>query len=176
MAQTLARPNRYPANCIRCNARIPAGDGLLARTDDGSWAADHPEDCPPKATPAQPVVIARASEDGIYRTADGTIYKVQIAKRGSGHLYAKRLTVSPCADGAACGHPTVVQPNGTHMHGHFDYAPGVIHTLRADQKLPHDQAARYGQMYGICCACGADLTDENSIKRGIGPVCAKYFD
>lgn len=33
--------------------------------------------------------------------------------------------------------------------------------------------ARYGQMIGVCGACGLTLTDEVSRARGIGPVCAK---
>lgn len=153
MSTTLARPNRYAASCVRCGARIAGGAGLLARTDDGTWAADHDGPCPER-----PTIIAtpvrRVDHDGIYRDEDGTIWKVQEARQGSGRLYAKRL-----------------DEDGT-----FTYVPGAIHTLRADQRMTAEQAREYGALYGRCCACGRDLTDEDSIARGIGPVCArKYF-
>lgn len=32
-----------------------------------------------------------------------------------------------------------------------------------------------GQQTGICCVCGAELTDPNSIAAGIGPYCAAGF-
>jgi len=35
-----------------------------------------------------------------------------------------------------------------------------------------DEAARYGRLYGRCMVCGRTLTDEGSIERGIGPICA----
>jgi hypothetical protein len=35
-----------------------------------------------------------------------------------------------------------------------------------------EQAAEFGALYGICCNCGRDLTDETSIFHGYGPVCA----
>jgi len=92
------------------------------------------------------------TEDGMYRTPDGTVYKVQIAKQGSGNLYAKRLVIE---DG----------------HGSFEYAPGAVRQLQADWKMTLEQAKEFGQLYGICCKCGADLTDEGSIAAGIGPIC-----
>lgn len=177
MSRTLTTPNRYPAACIRCRGRIPAGEGLLARDDNDRWAADHIGECPPKPMNiATPQPVAKVQQDGIYRTADGTIYKVQIAKQGSGNLYAKRLDVTECASGPHCPHPTITDENGTHFHGHFTYAAGAIHTLRADQRLNDTDARAFGKLYGICCACGADLTDETSIANGIGPICGrKYF-
>lgn len=180
MTQTLTRPNRYPATCIRCTGRIEAGDGLLARTEDGKWAADHPADCPPKPMAiAHPQPVARVQQDGIYVTADGTIYKVQIAKQGSGNLYAKRLNLTPCTDPACarCDGSGVMPDAATPcMKGRFVYAAGAVHTLRADQRMSEQDARAFGALYGICCACSADLTDERSIAAGIGPICgAKYF-
>lgn len=173
MTTTLARPNRYAARCIRCNGHIPAGDGLLARRDDGSWAADHPGDCPERpAAAARPVQLV--THDGIYRTDDGTIYKVIHARQGSGRLYAKRLDVTRCQL-ADCPHPTITQPDDSHMHGHFTYVAGAIHQLRDDQRLTETEAAAFGRLYGVCVACGADLTDETSIARGLGPICASRF-
>lgn len=91
------------------------------------------------------------TEDGIY-LHDGEVYKVQVAKQGSGRLYAKRLQ-----DGA------------------FIYAPGAVRHLSADERMTLERAQEYGRLYGICCRCGAELTDEVSIEAGIGPICATKF-
>lgn len=174
MTTTTTRPNAYPANCIRCGTRIAAGAGNLARNTAGKWAADHNGDCP---TPPAPAAAAaqRVNHDGIYRAPDGTIYKVQEARTTNGALYAKRLDVAACPIGTRCGHPTVTDDTGTHFHGHFTYAPGAIHTLAADMRLTLEEAAAFGKLYGVCCACGRDLTDETSIARGIGPICGGRF-
>jgi len=106
----------------------------------------------PIAAPlAAPVKSTAVTEDGMY-LKDGVVFKVQIAKQDSGRLYAKRLG-----------------------QGGFEYAPGAINTLRAEHKMSLDQAKEYGKLYGVCCQCGKDLTDENSIAAGIGPVCARKF-
>lgn len=174
-AQTLTRPNRYPAACVRCGQRIEADQGLLARTADGKWAADHPADCPPSKPMYVAQPVERVAQDGIYRNpADGTIHKVQIAKQGSGNLYAKRLDVTPTGTCGGCedcdGEDACTIYSGT-----FRYAAGAINLLRADQRMTEAQARAFGKLYGICCACGADLTDERSIEAGIGPVCGKRY-
>ena len=33
----------------------------------------------------------------------------------------------------------------------------------------------HGKLSGRCCSCGRDLTDPESIERGIGPICAGKF-
>lgn len=96
--------------------------------------------------PAAPV---EQVTEGMYRIADGTVFKVQKAVHGSGNLYAKRLT----EDG-------------------FEYAPGAIRTLTVADKMTLDEAKAWGVLYGTCCVCGRTLTDEQSIAAGIGPVCA----
>jgi hypothetical protein len=78
------------------------------------------------------------------------IFKVQ-SSQTSGHLYAKELT----SDG-------------------WSYLPGGA-TLLATQgasRLTAETAERYGKLYGVCAICGRTLTNEESIERGIGPVCA----
>ncbi len=87
---------------------------------------------------------------GMYRK-DGQIYKVQIAVHGSGKPYAKRLLEG----------------------GGFEYAQGVVRQLNPSEMMTLAEAKEFGALYGVCCVCGATLTDENSIAAGIGPVCAK---
>ena len=103
---------------------------------------------------AMPKANARpaAVEQGMYQTADGAIYRVQ-ASRQTGHLYAKRLNLA----------------------GGFDYEQGAIRKLSATDKMSLEVAMAFGVATGLCCVCGAFLTDAKSVAQGIGPVCAKKF-
>ena len=40
---------------------------------------------------------------------------------------------------------------------------------------PASSAIAYGKRWGKCSVCARDLTDEASIAKGIGPVCATRF-
>jgi hypothetical protein len=91
--------------------------------------------------------------EGMYRTEDGTIYKVQVAHHGTGKLYAKKLV----QEGDAW---------------RFEYERGAIYRLTASDKMTLEEAKAFGALYGTCCVCGRTLTDEESIAAGIGPVCA----
>lgn len=96
--------------------------------------------------------IARTSavtEAGMYRTADGTIYRVQ-ASRGSSRLYAKKLG----------------------ERGGFTYEAGAIFRISPADRMSLAEAMAFGVASGVCCVCGAELTDPRSVSRGIGPVCA----
>lgn len=100
---------------------------------------------------------SKVTEDGMYQTSDGTVYKVQIAKNGSGRLYAKQLTEHKTEDGSSWS---------------FEYVSGAIGRLTPADKMSLEQAQEFGKLYGVCCRCAADLTDEKSIEAGIGPICA----
>jgi hypothetical protein len=56
-------------------------------------------------------------------------------------------------------------------------APDVLTALlQAIEADPERAAVLYGKASGNCSICGRDLTDPESIERGIGPICAgKYF-
>lgn len=107
--------------------------------------------------PAAPAPAATGVVEGMHKVGD-TIYKVQRAVHGSGHLYAKVLHQDE--DGS----------------WHFEYAAGAIMRLSADTLMPLEEAKRFGQLYGVCCVCGRTLTDETSIAEGIGPICGSRFD
>lgn len=85
---------------------------------------------------------------------EGSIVKVQRAVHGSGNLYAKRLVIDEAS-----------------QSGSFVYEAGLIRKLRESDRLTKERAAELGHLYGMCIVCGATLTDEKSIERGIGPVC-----
>ncbi len=103
-------------------------------------------------------------DKGIYRTAAGDIFKVQISRQ-SGHPYAKRL--QPIGGQR-------LSEAGERVQWEFVYAPGAIYALQPEMQMTLAEAKAFGIQYGICCVCGAFLKDAASVERGIGPVCRKY--
>lgn len=108
---------------------------------------------------------------------------------------AKRLTlrfaginVKPSRDGAALW----ITSQSEKEEGRYGLQPkylGKVTRTGMDSRLPADvqsvltQAAtdpltaaiRYGQVSGECSCCGRELTDPQSIERGIGPICAAKY-
>lgn len=163
------RPNQYQKACNRCGAQVGVGSGRIEK-EGGKWQTYHLDGQCPAGAP-QAVI----QQDGFYyleREGERpTIYKVQIAKQGSGNLYAKRLipamdmhdddcTIEVLA-GRPCGHKAEWVYEGR--------APLSLPLQRLDLA----KAQKFGSLYGVCMRCGADLTDEKSIERGIGPICYK---
>lgn len=96
-------------------------------------------------------------EAGMYLVGE-TIYKVYKAVHGSGKMCAKELVID--GEGSA----------------HFEYRGLASRFVQsAAQRMTLEQAKEFGAIYGVCCQCGATLTDEKSIEAGIGPVCASKF-
>lgn len=104
-----------------------------------------------------------AATEGMYRTSEGRIFKVQRAVNGSGNLYAKELKRD-----VAVGNVFGAVDQGRWK---FVYSPGTIRKLRLEDKMTVDQAREFGALYGTCMICGRTLTDETSIAHGIGPIC-----
>lgn len=93
------------------------------------------------------------------------IVKIQRAVHGSGNLYGKRLLAPESPDGSKWK---------------FEFESGLIRQMVQlyrqgveVAKLTPERAKEFGHLYGICCVCGATLTDEKSIAAGIGPVCGR---
>lgn len=105
----------------------------------------------PRAAKAAPVELAA----GMYRVAD-VVYKVQ-KSRQSGRMYAKRLVVHSAGDAS------------------FEYDSGAVRKITPEDMMSLEDAKEFGHVYGVCCNCGATLTDEVSISEGIGPVCKRKF-
>lgn len=108
----------------------------------------------PKAMSSVSVKISELAL-GMYRTQDGTIYRVH-ESRESGRHYAKRMEYDLFSD----------KPR-------FVYEKGAIAKLSDDDRMTLAEAKAWGMETGFCCVCGAFLTDEKSVANGIGPVCAK---
>lgn len=83
--------------------------------------------------------------EGMYKVGD-KVYKVKRSQ--AGYLYALALT----EDG-------------------FQFNRGAIRNIKPEHRLTLDQAKEYGRQTGQCCVCGTGLTNETSVREGIGPVC-----
>lgn len=110
----------------------------------------------PRQLPQGSVHEAKTELEAGFYVIDRQVYKVIRAVHGSGHLYAKKLMV-----------PATYEERGRWVH-----APGAMRELREfGVQLTLQVAQELGQLYGMCVKCGATLTDEESIERGMGPVC-----
>jgi len=110
------------------------------------------------ATPADRGIVP-----GMYRLANGDIFKVQASREDKTRLYAKALT--------PIGGRRLTETDET-VAFEFTYAAGAIHQLTAADRMSVDDAKAFGLKFGVCCVCGKTLTDAKSVARGIGPVCA----
>ncbi len=107
------------------------------------------------ARPARVVNPNPVTEVGMYRDADGVVFRVK-RSRESGNLYAMRF-----------------HPEAQVRSERFTYERGGIYRLSATQRMSVEQAQELGVRFGICCVCGAELTVTENVERGIGPVCAQ---
>jgi hypothetical protein len=97
---------------------------------------------------AKRAVVAPHTEPGFY-VHDDDVYVV-IQNKAKTNVYAKRMNLA---------------------YGRWEYAPGAA--ARLTERLTVEQAAALGHLHGRCVLCGAELSDPESVQRGIGPVCAK---
>lgn len=110
----------------------------------------------PKATPAAPAEPTLSYEDyeaieGIH-VIDGAYLKLQHNLRHDAH-YVKVWTGSEW------------EYDGKRLLGRLSEAT----------RLTREQAKEWGDLYGTCCHCGRELTDEDSLKDSMGPWCAKKY-
>ena len=137
---------------VRSDLEARIADGTLDKS-----RASHAIDTLRSAPKTAPKPVAASLDEGVYRK-DGVIFRVH-RSRESGNLYAKRLEFDLFGGS---------KPR-------FVYAKGAITALAPTHKMSRDEAKAFGVETGICCVCGAFLTDEKSVSEGIGPVCAKRF-
>lgn len=143
------KPNRYGGKCGACSQWVEAGAGWLTGSP-GKWGVLHAnwEDggCSTGAPEDRGYDRDGGPEPapGMYRQPSGRIVKVQLS-RTSGKPYAKTV-------------------DGEYLGGGRELA-GLV-------RLTLDEAKAYGRETGVCCVCGATLTNPESIAAGIGPWCA----
>lgn len=100
-------------------------------------------------------------EDGIYKDAGGTFWKVYHTIHGNNTQVAKRLVIIPVA-----GDPI------TYTY-EFEYVgKRGLKGLTADMRLDEAAAKEFGMIYGFC-VFGHPLNRDESLHVGYGPTCAK---
>jgi hypothetical protein len=93
-------------------------------------------------------------EIGMYRKADGTMYRAYAGREHSDRILAKRLI-----------------PTGADTWG-FEYAGLASRFVVAAERMTLAEAKAWGAQFGTCCVCSALLTDPSSVQAGIGPICS----
>lgn len=53
--------------------------------------------------------------------------------------------------------------------------PEIRALLEEFEANPLQAAMKYGKLSGRCCSCGREITADDSIEAGIGPICAQKF-
>ena len=102
---------------------------------------------------------------GVYQLPTGEIYVVKPNKEHS-HVYAKKLIEVSSRR---------LTESGQYVDFDFEYEKGAIWKLRPEYLMTFDQAKQLMIRYGRCIVCGRRLKVAESVERGIGPVCIKYF-
>jgi hypothetical protein len=132
-------------------------DGLLATLTSPAMASALIDSLKAAPRPEQATSKSTELEDGIYRNTAGEIFKVYHTVHGANQQVAKKLVISG-------------------DEGRFEYVgKSGLRGLTSEHKMTLEQAKEFGQVYGMCCSCGATLTNETSIEAGIGPICAAKF-
>lgn len=60
----------------------------------------------------------------------------------------------------------------TKFHGVRSASDDTLDALLRISRDPKEAAIKFGRVTGTCCCCGRELTNAESIKAGIGPICA----
>lgn len=97
-------------------------------------------------------------DKGIWVTPDGQLWKLQIS-RESGRIYAQSLALDLSEDFQVERHV-------------YHFAPGACFTVvNTGRRLTWEEELAHGIKYHFCVRCGAELDNDESKKRGLGPVC-----
>jgi len=112
---------------------------------------------------------------GIY-FKHGEFYRVYLTRESKQKVAAKLLVVR---DGKRDEHGDLIRDeNGYAVEPaecDWEYlGKAGLTRLTPDDKCSHEEASKFGAMYGVCCACAADLNNPISVYHGYGPVCAGH--
>lgn len=101
---------------------------------------------------------------GVYQTGEG-IFVVKPTKDRQ-RIYAKRLVEIQGDRLTASGERKQIE---------FEYAAGAVYRIQPEDRMSAEEAKRLTVLYGHCIVCGRFLKAGESVERGIGPICFKYF-
>lgn len=149
---TTVRRNKFEGRCATCRQTVAENAGILTQ-ENGKWIVRHDGDCPVVETQTTTTVDVDVP-DGYYA----------IESTGRNDLAFYRVTHS---DRYGISVKTVV---GGHpeMWVRRNALAGIVERIAADVA---GAAKRYADEIGSCYICNRELTDEESRRLGIGPVC-----
>lgn len=101
---------------------------------------------------------------GIYEQ-DGTLYAVR-PNRARTARYA--LEIQRTSTGR-------ILESGEEVNLEFEYAPGVVNRLTDSDRVSLARAEELSLRFGRCVCCGQGLKVAESVRRGVGPVCARRY-
>ena len=171
------RTNKYEANCERCHARVPAGQGVLTQ-EMGQWVVRHSGDCLAHAEPEKAPRNFPAP-DGRYTVSfpDGSHKTIRVRTQEEDDSFMPGRVLLDYLSG----------PSNESDYTGFAHvtAEGWVsiwskhrenHSLRDAVKIllnnPQAAALGYAEQSGRCARCGRTLTVPTSIHQGFGPECA----
>jgi len=96
---------------------------------------------------------------------NGEIYIVKPNKTKT-RMYAMRLVEAPSDR---------ITEEGELVPFDFEYARGAIFNLSETDRMSLEEAKKFMIRYGRCIVCRRKLKVAESVERGIGPICIKYF-
>lgn len=182
------RPNKFAGPCELCGQTVEAGKGIIKK--NGRWMVYHgptADDCPAQveitATTEQ-VTNEEPRDDrtgldltplpsGRYAVPGGdTRLKVKIdnlvLNPPRNPKWAGFIFVKDAAEYGAGKRYGMQSPTSR-------YRGEIEEELKKILADPMAAMAAYGHLTNTCGVCGRMLEDEESVERGIGPVCAKKF-
>lgn len=109
---------------------------------------------------------AAQPEVGVYVLEDGTIVKAQPNKTKTNVYTSRWVEITG---------ERLVDATEEHVHGEWVYAPELKARLDEARKMTLDEAKDFILRYGRCVRCSRRLKAADSVERGIGPVCVRYF-
>jgi hypothetical protein len=104
---------------------------------------------------------ARVESEGVFEY-DGSVYLVTTSK--AGRLYARVYADPNGETEVARWH----EPRSVKL----TYAPGMMGKLREAHRASTERCHELSRLTATCVRCGAQLTDPESVARGMGPTCA----
>jgi hypothetical protein len=111
--------------------------------------------------------FAKAKADGAkyprLRLADFVFSPASVNGKNAGSIYVK------------AGDVYLGKVQGGSLFRSRDCTPEQGNDIVAAAADPKSAAIAYGKKYGRCSICARDLSDEDSVARGMGAVCAKRF-
>lgn len=168
MADQLTKRGEFSAGQLAAIERLAAADAArdIARTAERAAVQAAAPAC---SVAAIETAFAAARADGIkrplLRLAGFRFSPAPDTGRNAGAIYVKAT-----AGGAYLGKIA----GGKFVKG-FECDTPTAAEVVAVATDPEAAAVAYGKRFGRCACCGAELSNPESVARGIGPICAGRF-